>query len=221
LVLHRALPDLYINNHLSNKNQSDMKTQNVKSVLKRSTALTLLAILVLSACTGNQEKSTEVNKEESKAVVKAPSMDIHTATLLGDIDVIKQHIAAGSDVDEPEPTMGSSPLISAAVFGKTEVARALIEAGADVNLQNNEGSTALHSAAFLCRLELVEMLLEKGADKGLLNNYGSTAQQSVLAPFEDVKPIYDQFSKDLGPLGFKLDYAYVEATRPVIAEMLK
>ena len=154
-------------------------------------------------------------------MVKAPGMDIHTATLLGDLDVIKQHIAAGTNLDEKEPTLGSSPLISAAVFGRTEVARALIEAGADVNLQNNEGSTALHSAAFLCRLEIVEMLLENGADKELLNNYGSTALQSILPPFEDVKFIYDQFSKDLGPLGFKLDYAYVEATRPKIAEILK
>jgi hypothetical protein len=55
----------------------------------------------------------------------------------------------------------------------------------------------------------------------LLNIYGSTALQSVLPPFEAVRPIYDQFSKDLGPLGFKLDYEYLEATRPTIANMLQ
>ena len=178
-------------------------------------------VLILSACTGNQEKTRVEDTEEAEVLVKAPTMDIHTATLLGDLDVIKQHIAAGSDLDVKEPTVGSSPLISAAVFDKREVARALIEGGADVNLQNNEGSTALHTAAFLCRQEIVEMLLENGVDKEILNNFGSTARQSLLAPFEDVKPIYDLFSKDLGPLGFKLDYAYVEATRPVIAELLK
>jgi len=179
--------------------------------------------LVLAACGNRQENPVDYGEQtpEEESSVKAPTMDIHTATLLGDLDAIQQHIKAGSDLDEKEPAVGSSPLISAAVFGKSDIARALIEAGADVNLINNEGSTALHSAAFLCRVEIVEMLLANGADKNLQNNYGSTALQSVSGPYADVKFIYEQFSRDLGPLGFKLDYEYVEATRPKIAEILR
>ena len=178
-------------------------------------------MLIFSSC-GNQDgRSSENETQAVKTEVNPPSMDIHTATVLGDLDVIKQHIAYGSDLDEQEPTLGSSPLISAAVFDRRDIARALIEAGADVNLQNNEGSTALHSAAFLCRMEIVELLLASGADKSLKNIYGSTPLQSLLPPFEEVRFIYDQFSKDLGPLGFKLDYAYVESTRPKIADLLK
>ncbi len=197
-----------------------MKTRQMKSMNVLATVMMVVSILIISSCGGKQQDSTEQVKAV-KENVKPPNVDIHTATLLGDLDAIKQHIEAGTDLNAKEPAVGSSPLISAAVFGKTKIARALIEAGADVNLKNNEGSTALHSAAFLCRLEIVEMLLENGADKDILNNYGSTAQQSVMAPFSDVKFIYDQFSKDLGPLGFKLDYDYVEATRPKIAELLQ
>jgi ankyrin repeat protein len=148
-------------------------------------------------------------------------MDIHAATFMGDMDAIRQHIAAGSDLNLREPSMGSTPLISASVFGKTEVALALIEAGADVNLQNNEGSTALTTAAFLCRVEIVEALLENGANKELRTNAGSTALESVSGSFEDVRFIYDIFARDLGPLGLKLDYKHLEETRPVIAEMLR
>ena len=200
-----------------------MKTQKSNSRRVINTLMVIAMILTISACGSKQEKSSSGDEgaQASQTTVKAPNMDIHAATLLGDMEAIKQHIAAGSDLNDKEPAVGSTPLISAAFFGKTEIAKVLIEAGADINLQNNEGSTALHSAAFVCRMEIVEMLLANGADKELLNNYGSTALQSVSAPFADVKVFYDQMSKDLGPLGFKLDYAYVEATRPKIAALLQ
>ncbi len=200
-----------------------MKTQQMKSYGSALIAVLFITLLTLTSC-GNKAGTSASTLEESaspKKEVKAPSMDIQSATVIGDLDVIQKHIQAGTDLDAQEPSMGSSALITAAVFGRTEIARALIEAGADVNLQNNEGSSALHSAAFLCRLEIVQLLLENGADTSLKNIYGSTPLQSVLPAFADVKPIYDQFSKDLGPLGFKLDYEYVESTRPIIADMLR
>ena len=201
-----------------------MKTQKITAMKLATTTMLVFIILFIAACGGNQanNKGDETGTStDSKTIVNPPDIDIHTATFLGNLDAIQQHIKAGSNLDEREPTLGSSPLISAAVFGKTEVARALIKAGADVNLKNNEGSTALHSAAFLCRLEIVRMLLENGVDKELQNNYGSTALQSVSGPFSDVKFIYDQFSKDLGPLGLKLVYEQIKTTRPKIAEMLR
>ena len=81
--------------------------------------------------------------------------------------------------------------------------------------------TALHSAAFYCRTDIVEALLAKGTDLSVRNHFGATALESVEASFEDVKMIYDQISKDLGPMGFKLDYTYVETTRPKVADMIR
>ncbi len=137
------------------------------------------------------------------------------------IDAVKQHIAAGSDLNVKDPFGGSSPLITAAVFGKNEEAKILIDAGADLNFRNNDGSTALHSAAFFCRPEIVKMLLDKNADKTIKNNFGATAYETVASPFADVKNIYPMMEKALGPMGLKLDYAYIEKTRPEIAQMLK
>ena len=189
--------------------------------MKATMFIVIAATLQLMTGCGTKQNDSTSQLAESQTKPEPPEMDLHTATFLGDLKVIEQHITAGSDLNEREPSVGSTALISASVFGRTEVVRILIEAGADVNLQNQQGSTALHSAAFLCRTEIVKMLLENGARKDFTNIFGSTPLASVSGPFNEVKSVYDQFSKDLGPLGLKLDYSQIEATRPVIAEMLK
>ncbi len=93
-----------------------------------------------------------------------PSVSLHVAALEGNTEAIRQHIHAGSDLNEKD-AWGSTPLIIAATFGKTDVARALIEAGADLNIINNDGATALHAAAFLCHVEIVKTLVDNGANK--------------------------------------------------------
>lgn len=177
----------------------------------------LLVVVVFMASCGSKNSSAQTSKPGKKA----PAIDIHTAVASGNAEAMKQHIAAGSNINEKDPFGGSSPLISAAVFGKTEIAKILIDAGADINFRNNEGSTALHSAAFFCRPEIVKMLLDKKADKTVKNKYGSTAYESVAGPYSDVKSVYEMMQQMLGPMGLKLDYAYIEKTRPEVAAMLK
>jgi ankyrin repeat protein len=147
-------------------------------------------------------------------------MSLHTAAVQGNVDAVRQHIEAGSDLDQKDG-YGSTPLVVAATFGKTEVARALIEAGADLSLTNSEGATPLHVAAFLCRGEIVQALLDAGADKNARDKAGSTALDSVAGPFEQVKGIYDRIGQGLAPLGLRLDYEQIRTTRPQIAAMLR
>jgi hypothetical protein len=199
-----------------------MKRQMIISMKTMVAGMLLVTIFTIPSCNGKQGYSQE-NKgqvSEFQSGVKPPEVDIHTAAFMGNLKAIQQHIEAGTDLDRKD-AYGSSPLMIAATFGKTEVAKALIAAGADLNTTNNDGATPLHSAAFLCRVEIVEALLENGAERNIKNNFGSTPLESVSAPFEEVKGIYDQFSKDLGPLGLKLDYGYIKETRPRIAEMLR
>ena len=195
-----------------------MKTQKFNVLKTASKILFLVALVIMVSCKSKEESA---QKDSSGAEVKPPQVDIHTAVITENVDALKQHIAAGTNINEKDPFGGSSPLISAAVFGKTEMAKILIDAGADLNFQNNDGSTALHSSAFFCRPEIVKMLLDKGADKTIKNKFGATAYESVVGPFADVKNAYEMMGKILGPMGLKLDFAYIEKTRPEIAEMLK
>jgi hypothetical protein len=79
----------------------------------------------------------------------------------------------------------------------------------------------LHLAAFFCRPEITKMLLDKNADKTIKNKYGSTPYESVAGPYAELKPTYEMLEKMLAPMGLKLDYAYIEKTRPEMAKMLK
>lgn len=197
-----------------------MKTKGLFIVKSVAAVLLFTALLFSIACKSRQEKLHSEKTLAVKKTEKIPGVDIHTAVFMGDLKTIKQHIAAGSDLNVKD-AYGSTPLNIAATFGKTEVAILLINAGADVNLKNNDGSTPLHVSAFFGRKEIVRALLENGADKELKNNYGATPIETVLAPFYEVKGIYDQISKDLGPLGLKLDYDYLEKVRLQIADMLR
>lgn len=196
-----------------------MKTQ-INQSLKTITAIVFFAAFFTMVSCGDKKSSTQ-ESATAETKVSAPKIDIHTAVVTDDMETLKQHIAAGSDINKKDPMGGSSPLISASLFGKTEMAKALIDAGAGIDLTNNEGSTALHTAAFFCRAEIVQMLLDKGADKTVKNNYKSTAYESVIVPFKDIKSTYQMMEQMLTPMGLKVDYDYLEKTRPVIAEMLK
>lgn len=186
----------------------------MKNYLSLRTCIWSLLLLTACAGKGNPDKSNAPLNE-------APSIDIHTAVSTGNKEALKQHLAAGTDINTKDPFGGSSPLITAAVFGKTDMARILIDSGADINFRNKDGSTALLSAAFFGRPEIVRMLLDAGADKSIKNKFGSTAYDAVAAPFDEMKNTYDMMSKVLKPLGLTLDYAYLEKIRPVIADMLK
>ena len=186
--------------------------------------ITTVSLLILSLGLNNcfaQADSIKSAGSPTGKKQRSSKVDIHTAVVNGDLDAVRQYIAAGSNLNEPEPMGGSSPLITAALFNKKEMVKVLLDAGARVDFRNNDGSTALHVAAFFCRPEIVKLLLENKADKSIRNKFGSTALESVEGPFTAVKDIYDFMSQVLEPLGINLDYAYIERTRPEIAAMLK
>jgi ankyrin repeat protein len=59
--------------------------------------------------------------------------------------------------------------------GHVEIARLLLQNGADVNARNNYGSTLLHYAVSYGHVDTLHLLVENGADLEALNNRGSRA----------------------------------------------
>lgn len=149
----------------------------------------------------------------------APSIDIWTAAAEGNVQVIKQHIEAGTDLNGRESVGGSTPLTVAALLGQAEVARILIDAGAAINERNNDGATALHVAAFFAYPEVVTLLLDAGADAGIKNVRDETALDTVTIPWsQGLADIY----KHIGDLlELELDLDRIKTNLPKVATLLK
>lgn len=64
----------------------------------------------------------------------------------GDVDRVKQLLAAGAPPNWQLPLAGTTALHKAAGADNVEVARALVDGGADVHVAANTGSTACHWA---------------------------------------------------------------------------
>ena len=85
-----------------------------------------------------------------------PDISIHRAAYVGNIEAVKQHIAAGTDVNE-KVIAGVTPLHTAARYGHKEIA-----VGADVNAINNAGQTPLDLAIVEKHTEIADLLRKHG-----------------------------------------------------------
>ena len=90
----------------------------------------------------------------------APDISIHKAVIDGNIEAVKQHLAAGTDVNAKSDGDSATPLQFAAMDGHKEVVELLIAKGADVNAGLSYG-TPLHNAT---TKQIAELLITNGAD---------------------------------------------------------
>ena len=97
---------------------------------------------------------------------KAPDISLFDAAMKGNIEAVKQHLAAGTDVNAKDESMGMTPLHHATFGGHKEIAELLIAKGADVNAKFDKisGGTPLHIAADKGHKEIAELLIAAGAD---------------------------------------------------------
>ena len=89
------------------------------------------------------------NERHQCRTSKTPDILIQEAAFNGDITAIKQHIAAGTDVNAKGEN-GETPLILAAATGHKKIVELLIANGADVNATvasgRHKGMTPLDQA---------------------------------------------------------------------------
>jgi len=144
----------------------------------------------------------------------APEILIHEAARDGNIEAVKQHLAAGTDVDAKDMN-GETSLTWAAYSGHKEIAELLIAEGADVNAKSNRGDTPLDFAIGVTNK--VANLLRKHGGKHSI--FGATSQGNIEAVKERLAAGANVNAKD-GVGRTPLDRA-VESNQPEIADLLR
>ena len=96
---------------------------------------------------------------------KPPDISIHDAAIDGNIEAVKQHLAAGADVNA-ETKYGGTPLHQAAYYGHKEIAELLIAEGADVNWRKTNGRRPLDLAIRGVEPETAALLRKHGGKTG-------------------------------------------------------
>ena len=106
-------------------------------------------------------------KPEPTKTKAPPSFSkIHTAAQMGMIELVKQHLAVGEDVNAKGVLFKGTPLHSAAMGGRKEVIELLIAKGADLNAKDSRGRTPLDWAISQFQTKTADLLRKHGGKTG-------------------------------------------------------
>ena len=199
--------------------------------------LTTIAAVVLVGCGQSQQSAPAPEAKPVEPVAgaiqpeqptaEAPDISINQAAMTGNIKAVKQHLAAGADVNAKgeggwsvlDNALGSNneelinfvkanggksnadkSIFIASGIGDLEAVKQHLATGADVNAKLDRGYTALHYAVGNGRREVVNLLLANGADVNAKDDVdGDTPLDSAYK-----KQIRDLLRKHGGKTGEEL-----------------
>ncbi|HIA75752.1 MAG TPA: ankyrin repeat domain-containing protein [Dehalococcoidia bacterium] len=129
----------------------------------KSQLIAIVAAVLVVGCGESQQSASAPEAKTEPPTAKAPDISIHDAAKNGNIEAVKQHLAAGTDVNATGED-GWPALHCAARRGHKEIAELLIDNDTEVNAKDEYGQTPLSHAAWEGHTEVVELLIAKGAD---------------------------------------------------------
>ena len=158
----------------------------------RSTITMLFATIILVGCAEKQSPPEVVEP------VEPPAVDIWKASGEGAVDIVQQHIDAGTDLNgtfylEGVAGSGGTPLHIALLADQQEITTLLIDNEADVNRKaippDPFGGTPLHWAVVVENISGVRALIDAGANVNSTDDYGTRPLDAALLDMTTFQPM--------------------------------
>lgn len=134
--------------------------------------------------------------------IRLRDVALNRAVSAGDSMAVRQLLAQGANPNT-DATYGYNftPLRIAAAQGDTQIMNLLLDAGANINAQDNDGWTPLWDAALAGRLQAVELLVKRGADLHLQDRtYRETVRTMITEASQHTPEAVRRFHRQRRPL---------------------
>jgi ankyrin repeat protein len=106
--------------------------------------------------------------------VKARQSPLLLASMSGDLETVSLLLARGAGANPRPNPSGNSPISEAITFGRADIVRTLIRAGAKTDLVERTGVNLLHWATITNRADVVADLVRSGVDINAIDDAGFT-----------------------------------------------
>jgi ankyrin repeat protein len=145
------------------------------------------------------ERRPAINDDIARLLIsRGATYDLTIASALGDVAAVRQMLDDNpSRISETRPS-GRRPLSAAVEFSQDDIARLLLERGANPRWEEPDAprGTSLHSASRMGNLAMVKLLLDHGADPN--EEIDSAASAMVFAATPEIRALLESHGGGLG-----------------------
>jgi ankyrin repeat protein len=189
--------------HPNSRKANEVARQVVSMLAKYGVPIDLYSAVAI----GDEELVRKLLREDA-TLANARAVDgypaLHFAVDMNYSEIVVALIEAGVDLDirnhsKQRGGKGGTVLHTAAFWRREEIARKLIDSGADVNAVAENESTPLHDAARMGSLGVARLLLDKGAKRDAQDEEGRTPADENRGGIH----ASEQMERLLAPLGSK------------------
>jgi uncharacterized protein len=135
---------------------------------------TTLMLAAIAGCAAAARVPPSSRGSATEGASMTTDLRLHETARDGDVAGIERLLAEGLPVDAQDAD-GRTPVMVATVARRTDAVRALVDAGADVDIRDNRLDNVFLYAGAEGLLDILRIANEAGADPALTNRFGGIA----------------------------------------------